>query len=402
MTTDKSRADALTERDPSKASAEQGLFRKFDVRRTDGSDAPGGKHHDCEYFVLDMNHDRHARDALRVYARACAAEFPVLTEHLNARYALEPFEQHEAAPPYTDVEGLEFESWIAKLLDVDIGVELRDRICAKIKKLKQHEAAPAAWKSPKQHCQNGGDVCLAGNRDSVCCPEDSCDIDDGVRKNPIAQPEPPVADERAAFLTWWCDDVPEDLREGWKEGVDESLRRGRATDRLVGAWEGFQFGVQYARASSPNAAVAEGALGYAQRLATGLWEKHWRDSAPQWKVLDDTLGVLTQIDNMVCDLQRAPAQAAEPVAIYQLQQVNGAWRDVSESEYHAIGKNYARTVYASPPLPATASAPVGMTDEQVISAMDDADCVIRKLGPFDTPRERDLAYVRALLEGAKQ
>jgi hypothetical protein len=34
--------------------------------------------------------------------------------------------------------------------------------------------------------------------------------------------------------------------------------------------------------------------------------------------------------------------------------------------------------------------------------MDDADCVIRKLGPFDTPRERDLAYVRALLEGAKQ
>jgi hypothetical protein len=34
------------------------------------------------------------------------------------------------------------------------------------------------------HCQNGGDVCLAGNADGVCCPEDSCDIDDGVRVPP--------------------------------------------------------------------------------------------------------------------------------------------------------------------------------------------------------------------------
>lgn len=34
------------------------------------------------------------------------------------------------------------------------------------------------------HCQNGGDVCLAGNRDGICCPEDSCDIDDGMRTDP--------------------------------------------------------------------------------------------------------------------------------------------------------------------------------------------------------------------------
>jgi hypothetical protein len=33
-----------------------------------------------------------------------------------------------------------------------------------------------------RHCQNGGDVCLAGNADGVCCPEDSCDIDDGSRQ----------------------------------------------------------------------------------------------------------------------------------------------------------------------------------------------------------------------------
>ncbi|KGC14010.1 putative gp38 protein [Burkholderia gladioli] len=55
-------------------------------------------------------------------------------------------------------------------------------------------ATAEPWKAPKQHCQNGGDVCLAGNRDGVCCPEDSCDIDDGTRKNPA------TADERAAKL----------------------------------------------------------------------------------------------------------------------------------------------------------------------------------------------------------
>ncbi|WP_198341564.1 hypothetical protein [Burkholderia ubonensis] len=93
-----SRDDALTERDTSKTNAEQGLYRKFDVRRVDGSDQPGGKHHDCEYFVLDLNHDGYARAALRAYARACAAEFPVLAADLIARYGPDPVEQPAAAP----------------------------------------------------------------------------------------------------------------------------------------------------------------------------------------------------------------------------------------------------------------------------------------------------------------
>ena len=38
-----------------------------------------------------------------------------------------------------------------------------------------------------RHCQNGGDVCLAGNADGICCPEDSCDIDDGARQTPNAK-----------------------------------------------------------------------------------------------------------------------------------------------------------------------------------------------------------------------
>lgn len=42
-----------------------------------------------------------------------------------------------------------------------------------------------------RHCQNGGDVCLAGNADGICCPEDSCDIDDGARQTPNVGIEPP-------------------------------------------------------------------------------------------------------------------------------------------------------------------------------------------------------------------
>lgn len=39
-----------------------------------------------------------------------------------------------------------------------------------------------SWSEPAEHCQNGGDVCLAGNKDGICCPDDSCDIDDRITK----------------------------------------------------------------------------------------------------------------------------------------------------------------------------------------------------------------------------
>ena len=45
-------------------------------------------------------------------------------------------------------------------------------------------------------------------------------------------------------------------------------------------------------------------LGYAQRLATFLWEKHYKKDAPEWKPLPDLIGVLTQIDNMTAGLVR--------------------------------------------------------------------------------------------------
>ena len=64
----------------------KGLYRKYYVMRTDGSSAIGGKHHGCEYFVLDLAHDVHAKAALLAYATSCQAEYPQLAADLRAKY----------------------------------------------------------------------------------------------------------------------------------------------------------------------------------------------------------------------------------------------------------------------------------------------------------------------------
>lgn len=63
----------------------RGLYRKFDVRRTDGSSEPGGKHHGWEYFVLDISHDPHAVAALNAYADSCESEYPILAADLREK-----------------------------------------------------------------------------------------------------------------------------------------------------------------------------------------------------------------------------------------------------------------------------------------------------------------------------
>lgn len=60
----------------------KGLYNKFRVERVDGSSEPGGKHHGCEYFVLDLTHDKHAKAALHAYAESCKEEYPLLAADL--------------------------------------------------------------------------------------------------------------------------------------------------------------------------------------------------------------------------------------------------------------------------------------------------------------------------------
>lgn len=59
---------------------EQGFYKKFTVERVDGRK---DKHPDCEYFVLDLDHDKFAPFALIAYADACEKEFPALAQDLR-------------------------------------------------------------------------------------------------------------------------------------------------------------------------------------------------------------------------------------------------------------------------------------------------------------------------------
>ncbi|MBM9615241.1 hypothetical protein JWJ90_13225 [Desulfobulbus rhabdoformis] len=61
-----------------------GMYKKYVVTRVDGQSAPGKKHHDCDFFVLDLTHDIHAIPAIRAYAESCKDEYPELANDLTS------------------------------------------------------------------------------------------------------------------------------------------------------------------------------------------------------------------------------------------------------------------------------------------------------------------------------
>lgn len=79
----------MSARPPLSGNRTLGVFRKFKVTRTDGGSQRGQKHFGCEYFVLDVDHDPHARAALIAYANACEAAHPLLALDMRLRYKLE-------------------------------------------------------------------------------------------------------------------------------------------------------------------------------------------------------------------------------------------------------------------------------------------------------------------------
>ncbi len=61
----------------------KGFYAKFKVTRVNGTSEPGKKHHNCRYFVLDIDHDPHAVAALQAYEDSCIAEFPLLARDIR-------------------------------------------------------------------------------------------------------------------------------------------------------------------------------------------------------------------------------------------------------------------------------------------------------------------------------
>jgi hypothetical protein len=60
----------------------EGLDDRYLVSRVDGRSKKGEKYHGCDYFVLDMTHDRYAMSAVEQYGMACKQEYPKLATDL--------------------------------------------------------------------------------------------------------------------------------------------------------------------------------------------------------------------------------------------------------------------------------------------------------------------------------
>jgi hypothetical protein len=86
----------------------RGLYRKYRVERTDGSSGPGGKHEQCRYFVLDLEHDQYSIPALAAYSRACRAEYPALAADLDQILAAQPERQEPSDEELARVARAEF------------------------------------------------------------------------------------------------------------------------------------------------------------------------------------------------------------------------------------------------------------------------------------------------------
>lgn len=124
--------------------------------------------------------------------------------------------------------------------------------------------------------------------------------------------------------------------------------------------------------------MAEHAQSYARRLAKSLHDQHYSD-VPNWEPLPDTLGLLTQIDNMssgVCRVTRSsrlsdgePVAYARPNAIEAMQRGSSLWdttltREPSERERTSI------PLYTSPsPPPGHVVVPVEPTEAMVEAFM---------------------------------
>lgn len=87
----------------------------------------------------------------------------------------------------------------------------------------------------------------------------------------------------------------------------QALPKGGEADQFVGAaivYTEDQL-ISYGHACGIAAELA--LLQSMKNLAQAIWQSHYRDDSPDFQLLDDCHGVLSQIDNMVTGLVRAPS-----------------------------------------------------------------------------------------------
>jgi hypothetical protein len=105
------------------------------------------------------------------------------------------------------------------------------------------------------------------------------------------------------------------MQQGGGEGCQwahEVVVRGQSAATSSGTGCAATGGRCVPGSAPPSAPVG---VDYAKRLATALWQQHYREDAPQWEPFDDLMGLLSQIDNMISGLTRADALAQQPAAV---------------------------------------------------------------------------------------
>lgn len=89
------------------------IYKKYNTHRTDGKSAPGERHANCEYFVLDLTHDVHCIDALTGYAVSCSTTHPKLSRDIFAKIKIlrgQGYEMKEELKPTW--ENLTEDNWL--------------------------------------------------------------------------------------------------------------------------------------------------------------------------------------------------------------------------------------------------------------------------------------------------
>jgi len=86
----------------------KGVYEKYTITRNDGRDKAGEKHHGCAYFALDLNHDPHARAAIKAYADSCRLTFPDLAKDLDELALRNDLFNPNEEPPHDSSRKVDF------------------------------------------------------------------------------------------------------------------------------------------------------------------------------------------------------------------------------------------------------------------------------------------------------
>ena len=87
------------------------------------------------------------------------------------------------------------------------------------------------------------------------------------------------------------------------------------------------------------------AYDYAVNFATSLHGKYYAEAAPNWRPLETTIGVLTQIDNMVAGIIEADRKVSRSEIAAPTEDEIAAYRDLFRSQ---LSKNMEARFCASP------------------------------------------------------